>query len=135
MSISSNPTAEAQAASHGARDMAKSLPVGRITRPPSHPGEIIADILDDNRVSMRAAAKAIGMSPTGLEKVLKGKSPVTPETALKLEAYFGNDGGAVLWLDLQRDYDLARARTALAGKLAAIVALPNSHPAPARKAS
>ncbi len=135
MSTLSNPTeAEAAcAAPHGAPHMAKSIPAGPIKRAPLHPGEVIADILDDNRISMRAAAKAIGMSPTGLEKVLKGKGPVTPDTALRLEAYFGNEHPE-LWLDMQQNYDLYHARARLAGALKKITPLPNSHPAPKRKA-
>jgi len=134
MSISNNPTAEAaQAASHGARDMAKSLPLGPIKRPPTHPGQVIAGILDDNRISMRAAAKAIGLSPSGLEKVLNGKGPVMPETALLIEAYLGNEHPE-LWLDMQQAYDLYYARQRLAPRLKKITPIPNSHPAPKRKA-
>jgi addiction module HigA family antidote len=92
---------------------------------------VIADIIDTNRVSLRAAARAIGMSAPGLEKVLKGRGPVTAGTAARLEAWFGNEGGAVLWLTMQRDYDLWHARQALRAELAAIVPLAGT---PRRKA-
>lgn len=86
--------------------------------PPPHPGAIIADVLDEQGISMRKAAEAIGMSPNGLNKVLLGQSPVTPETALRIGTYFGN--GPDLWLNLQRSYDLWHARKALATDLARI---------------
>lgn len=104
MSISLNPT-----------EAAMSYPARARKRPPSHPGEVAADILDDQRVSVRHAAKAIAMSHNGLNKVLKGQSPVTPETALRFGVYFGN--GPDLWLNLQHDYDLYHGRIALADAL------------------
>jgi addiction module HigA family antidote len=92
--------------------------------PPLHPGAVIADILDDQRVSLRTCAAAIGMSPTGLSKVLTGKSPVTPDTALRIALYFNNEAGAALWLNLQQASDLWHARARLAGELKAIKPLP-----------
>ena len=91
-------------------------PARQRKRPPSHPGEMIADILDEQRVSARAAAVAIGMSHTGLVKVLKGESPVTTETALRIAAYFDNDTPD-FWLRLQADYDLFHARAELGAEL------------------
>jgi addiction module HigA family antidote len=88
-----------------------SIPSGRRTVAPAHPGVVVADLLEDNGVSMRGAARAIGMSSTGLNKVLLGQSPVTPETALRLAAYFGNT--PELWLDMQRAHDLWNARAAI----------------------
>ena len=85
---------------------------------PLHPGAIIADIMDEQRISLRAAAKAIGMSPTGFDKVLKGVSPVTPHTALRIGTWLGN--GPELWLNLQNAYDLWHARKAMQGDLKAI---------------
>ena len=117
MSISLNLTEDSMA-----KSLAKSLPAGERKRPPLHPGQIIAGILEDQRLSARAAAIAIGMTPQALSNVLKGKSPVTPGTALRIGTYFGN--GPDLWLNLQADYDLYQTRAALAGKLAKIVPLP-----------
>ena len=71
---------------------------------PPHPGMIVADILDVKCISLRTAAAAIGMSSTGLAKVLEGQSPVTPDTALRFGTWLGN--GPELWLNLQQAYDL-----------------------------
>ena len=121
MSISPNRTEAAAAASPGAPAMAPSRPAGVRKRPPSHPGAAVADILDDQRVSLRTAAKAIGVSPNGLSKVMTGKGPVTPAMALRFGVYFGN--GPELWLNLQQDYDLWHARAALGRALSRIVPL------------
>jgi addiction module HigA family antidote len=86
--------------------------------PPQHPGVVLADLLDEQRISLRKAAEAIGMSHSGLDKVLKGTSPVTPETALRLGTWLGN--GPELWLNLQQAYDLWRAREQLGDALGKI---------------
>lgn len=85
---------------------------------PLHPGQVIAGILDDKRVSLRQTAKAIGMSPTGLSKVLTGKSPVTAETALRIAAYFRpgkklDTATPELWLRMQAAHDLWHAKQAI----------------------
>ena len=85
---------------------------------PAHPGTVVADILDEQRLSLRQAAAAIGLSPTGLAKVLNGQSPVTPETALRLGTWLGN--GPELWLNLQQAYDLWHARERLGTDLSKI---------------
>lgn len=97
---------------------------GRKVAPP-HPGGVVADVLDSARISMRQAAAAIGMSPTGLNKVLTGQSPVTAATALRLAAYIG--GSPELWMRMQADFDLWHEGQRLAAELKAIV------PAPGRK--
>ena len=99
-------------------DVMASYPARAAKIAPLHPGAIIADILDEQRISLRAAAKAIGMSPTGLDKVLKGVSAVTPETALRIGAWLGN--GPELWLNLQHAHDLWNARKALHSELKTI---------------
>ena len=75
---------------------------------PLHPGAVALDILDDRRISGRKAAEAIGMSPGGLNTILNGDGPVTPETALLFGVYFGN--GPEIWLSMQQAYDLWHAQ-------------------------
>lgn len=114
-----NSRTEAQASACGTGVAA--MPVykaGPRKTPPLHPGGIIADILDENNLSPRQAAIAIGMTPAGLGKVINGKSPVTIETALRIGKLFGN--GPDLWLNLQREYDLYHARKVLADDIAKI---------------
>jgi addiction module HigA family antidote len=94
--------------------MAKSFPAGEYKLPPLHPGVVAADALE-LRVSMREAARAIGMSLTGLNKVLTGESPVTPEDGPRFGVYFGN--GPELWMNMQVAYDLYHAAEALKADL------------------
>ena len=87
-------------------------------RPPSHPGEVVADVLTTLRVSIRHAAGALHVAPMTLSNVVTGKASVTPEMALRLGRLFGN--GAELWLNMQRDYDLWHAGQEMRDELAAI---------------
>ena|ERR1700719_1921063 len=91
----SNSTTEATMAEYRA---------GVRKRAPTHPGEVVADILRALRVSARQAAKALHVSPMALNNVIAGKTAVSSKMALRLGRLFGN--GAELWLNLQRDYDL-----------------------------
>jgi addiction module HigA family antidote len=91
---------------------------GKRTAAPIHPGTIIKSILDDNRISGRAAAEAIGYSANGAAKILRGETPVTPEFAALIGAYIGN-GGAI-WLAQQADYDIFHAEKELASRIAKI---------------
>lgn len=118
MSISNNLT-EAPMATYPAR--------ARKVAPP-HPGPIIGGVLEEAGVSVREAARSIGLSHTLLTQVIAGEKAVSPKTAVLLEAYFGNGpSGAQLWLDLQRDYDVWAARAELADELKAIEPLQTSY--------
>jgi addiction module HigA family antidote len=73
-------------------------------RPPTHPGEIVADVLGTLRVSHRQAAKAMHVTPMALSNVITGKAAVTPRMALRLGKLLGN--GPEIWLRMQQDYEL-----------------------------
>jgi addiction module HigA family antidote len=73
-------------------------------------------------MSTREAAKRLGVTPTALGNVVAGTSAVSPEMALRLGKFFGN--GPELWIGMQTDHDLWRAREALAPELAKIEPAP-----------
>ena len=75
---------------------------------PPHPGELIRDNLDDLGLAVAEAAAGLDVTRQQLYNVLKGKSGITPEMAVRLEKGFG--GSAQLWLQMQVNYDLAQVR-------------------------
>ena len=75
---------------------------------PPHPGGLIAEYLEDNEISLRALARNLDVSPSALSKVTAGKTAISPEMALRLEAGLGI--AARLWLAMQATYDLSNAR-------------------------
>lgn len=75
---------------------------------PSHPGEVLGELyLAPLGMSAGTLAKRLGVPRTRIERLLKGETGVTADTALRLSAFFGNS--AEFWMNLQRAHDLARA--------------------------
>ena len=91
---------------------------------PPHPGGLITEYLEDYAVSLRSLARDLGVSPAALSKVAAGKTAVSPEMALRLEAGLGI--AARLWLTMQAAYDLNRVRAAM--DLSQVVPSPHAHP-------
>ena len=76
---------------------------------PPHPGlSVRHDCLDPLGLSVTHAARALGVTRQALNNLVNGKSGISPEMAIRLDKAFG--GGAEIWLGLQLDHDLARAR-------------------------
>ncbi len=73
---------------------------------PPHPGELVGTNLEALGVSMKDAAKALGISRQRLHYVIVGRSSITPEMAVRLELALGST--AATWLGMRMTYDLAR---------------------------
>jgi addiction module HigA family antidote len=92
--------------------------MNKITRPPIHPGEFLAEILDELEVSQAAFARAIGVSAMRVSHVVKGTRPVTAELALLFGKAFRQS--PEYWLNLQSAYDLRTAESAIGKRLKGI---------------
>ena len=55
----------------------------------SPPGETLEDVLDDRGMTQAELAERTGLSRKTVNEIIKGKAPITPETALHLEHVFG----------------------------------------------
>ncbi|MDD9993246.1 MAG: HigA family addiction module antitoxin [Rhodospirillales bacterium] len=76
---------------------------------PSHPGEVLAELyLTPLGMSAIALAKRLNVPRTRIERLVKGETSLTVDTAMRLARLFGNT--PEFWMNLQRAYDLARAR-------------------------
>ena len=75
---------------------------------PIHPGEDLAEYLDEYGITRRQFAKAIGVSPARVNRILNRRSPITADIALKLGRAFYTS--AEFWMNLQQRYDLEVAR-------------------------
>jgi antitoxin HigA-1 len=90
--------------------------------PPMHPGELLREeILPALDRPKTQIARLLGVSRQTLYDLLEEKQPVTPVMALRLGKLCGN--GPDLWLNLQKRYDLQRAKEELGGKIKAIPTL------------
>ena len=80
-----------------------------LKRTPTHPGEILKeDFLSPLGITQVALAKALKTSFRTINEILNEKRSISPDMALRLARYFGTTPD--VWIGLQADYDLYRAR-------------------------
>ena len=75
---------------------------------PIHPGEHLAEILDELEISASRLARAIDVPPRRINDIVRGRRSVTADTALRIGQALGMT--PEYWLNLQRMYDLDLAR-------------------------
>ncbi len=73
-----------------------------------HPGEHLAEILDELGISQYRLAKAIGTPPRRINEIIHGRRSITADTALRIGKALGMT--PEFWLNLQKLYDLDSAR-------------------------
>jgi addiction module HigA family antidote len=79
-----------------------------MARTPIHPGETLADELEETGLSAKKLADLIEVPPNRLYQILAGKRNLTADTALRLGRYFGTSPD--FWMNLQSAYELDSAR-------------------------
>ena len=72
-----------------------------------HPGRILKRELANRQLSANQLALALRLPSGRITDIMNGKSGISPDTALRLARYFGNN--ARFWLNLQTAYELAVA--------------------------
>jgi addiction module HigA family antidote len=76
---------------------------------PPHPGEFIHSVyLEPFEMSARALAEKLAVSPSTLNRIITGKSGISPEMALRLSKALGRS--AESWLAMQDAFDLWQAK-------------------------
>lgn len=93
----------------------------RSTYPAVHPGEFLAEIIEELELSQVTLARMIGVSPMRVSHVINGTRPVTAELALLFGKAF--DQSPQYWLNLQAAYDLKIAQASLKQRLRTIHSL------------
>jgi addiction module HigA family antidote len=77
--------------------------------PPVHPGEILAeDFMAPLGLTANRLALELHIPANRLSEIIRGRRSVTANTALRLGRYFKTS--AEMWLGLQADYELRKAR-------------------------
>ena len=87
-------------------------------RPAIHPGEILADELNELKITPTELSRQISVPPNRISQIIQGKLAITGDTALRLGHWFQTS--AQFWLNLQSAYDLRVATDATAAKVAAL---------------
>ncbi len=79
---------------------------------PPHPGLMLRDdVLPALGLSVTQSAEQLGVSRVALSRVLNGRAAISPDMALRIEAWLGADrgGDARVWLAEQSAYDVWQA--------------------------
>jgi addiction module HigA family antidote len=71
---------------------------------PIHPGEVLADELDELEMTAAELARALHVPSNRLYQIIAGKRAMTADTALRLEQWLGVSAG--FWMNLQKRYEL-----------------------------
>ena len=86
--------------------------MARMFNPP-HPGLTLRDdVLPALGLSVTQAAEQLGVSRVALSRVLNGRAAISPEMALRVQAWLGIErgGDARVWLAEQSAYDVWQAQ-------------------------
>jgi len=77
--------------------------------PPVHSGEILAEELEERGFTGSSAARALGVPQSRISNILRGRTSITADTALRLGRWLGT--GPEIWLNMQKDYELRLAES------------------------
>ena len=75
---------------------------------PIHPGEILADELDEIGMTAATLAEKLDVPKNRLYQIINKRRSITTDTAMRLSIFFGTT--AEFWLNLQKSYELDVAR-------------------------
>src|SRR5438093_11627909 len=79
----------------------------RMMKPP-HPGRIVRqECIEPLGLTVKGAARRLGVTRQTLNNVVNEKAAVSPEMAIRLSKAFGSS--PEVWLGMQMEYDLAQA--------------------------
>ena len=82
---------------------------------PIHPGEHLAEFLEELGITQYRLAKAIGVPQVRISEIVNCRRSITADSALRIGQALGTTPD--FWLNLQRMYDLdvARLKTDVSG--------------------
>lgn len=75
-----------------------------------HPGEVLAEELEERGVSATELARQIRVPANRISQLINGKRMITADTALRLGHWLGMN--PQFWMNLQAQYDLHAAMKA-----------------------
>ena len=79
-----------------------------LLKEPMHPGEVLKELyLDPLDMGAIAFARRLDVPRTRIERLVKGVTSVTPDTALRLARAFNTT--PAYWMNMQTNYDISVA--------------------------
>jgi addiction module HigA family antidote len=90
-------------------------------RCPTHPGELLSEVIPATGKSKSAIAALLGISRQHLYDILAQRKPVSPAIAVRLGKLFGDGPG--VWVRMQGAFDTWHAERELAHEIGKIPTL------------
>jgi addiction module HigA family antidote len=84
-------------------------------RCPTHPGELLRDVIPATGKTKAEIAALLGISRQHLYDIVSGRKPVSPNVAVRLGKMFGD--GASVWVRMQGAYDTWQAERELGDEI------------------
>jgi len=84
-------------------------------KPPIHPGEVLSTVLQDAGLNAHRVSLELHVPANRISDILRGKRPITADTALRLARFFGTS--PEMWINLQAKYDLHVAEDELSQRV------------------
>ena len=82
--------------------------LGLPARTPPHPGQFLETrFMKPLAISQTELAAALGVSRRRVNELIRGRRAITPDTALRLAMFFGNE--PTFWMHLQVAWDMRAA--------------------------
>ena len=95
-----------------------------MTRALIHPGEILADELNELQVSPTELARQLRVPHNRITQIIQGKRSITGDTALRLAHWFGSS--PAFWMNLQGLHDVRLAEQQVGAEVAALPRRPEA---------
>jgi len=95
-----------------------------------HPGEHLAEQLEDLRMSAAELGRQLGVPTNRITAILHGQRAITGDSALRFGHFFGNS--PQFWLNLQAAYELRVAQQKVGQAIDALPTLASGRPAKTR---
>lgn len=97
-----------------------------MARTPIHPGEILADELEELGVSPTELSRQIRVPANRISQIINGKRSITGDTALRLAHWFGTS--PQFWMNLQALYDVQIAEEDVGTEIKTLPTKPEKSP-------
>jgi len=103
-----------------------------MARTPTHPGEILAEELQELGVSPTELSRQLRVPANRISQIINGKRAITGDTALRFAHWFGTS--PQFWMNLQALYDVRLAEQEAGTEIEALPTKPGKsktdHPLP-----
>lgn len=84
-----------------------------------HPGEVLAEELELRGVTATNLSRALGVQQSRISNILRERTGITAETALRLGRWSGT--GPELWLNFQKQSELRKAMIDVGAEIERVV--------------